>query len=46
MHAGAIVCTSILLLVAFATSVAAQTASLVARVTDPDRAVVEGAPSS
>ena len=44
MHAGAIVCTSILLLVAVATSVAAQTASLVARVTDPDRAAVEGAP--
>jgi iron complex outermembrane receptor protein len=43
MHAGVVSFTSLLLLIVFATSAAAQTASLVARVIDPDRAVVEGA---
>jgi len=44
MHAVLVSCTTLVLLVAFATSVTAQTASLVARVVDPGRAVVVGAP--
>jgi Carboxypeptidase regulatory-like domain len=44
MHAVLVLCTSLVLLFACATSAIAPSASLVARVTDPGRAVVPGAP--